>query len=98
LALNNDKEHEVNRGLVGCCKNFLKLLSHFDPEFIKICLPMQNDFGDMSSEDFDAWREKVSHASFEDQHSSLVEYINKFHKAKLISNNLYKNIKILNNL
>ena len=98
LALNNDKEHEVNRGLVGCCKNFLKLLSHFDPEFIKICLPIQNDFGDMDSEDFEVWRGKIKNTSFDDQHSSLVEYINKFHKAKLISNNLYKNIKILNNL
>lgn len=98
LALNNDKNHEINRGLVGCCKNFLKLLNHFDPEFIKICLPLKNDFGDMDAQDFENWRQKVDKTSFEAQHSSLLEYINKFHKAKLISNNLYKNIKILNNL
>ena len=98
LSLNNDKESAVNRGLLGCCKNYLKLLNHFDPEFIKICLPVKNDFGEMGTEDFEKWETKLKNTSFSDQLPHLLNYMQKFYSDKLISKNLYKNIKILKNL
>jgi len=98
LSLNNDKESAVNRGLLGCCKNYLKLLTHVDPELIKICLPVKNDFGEMEAENFEKWETKLKNTSLSDQLPYLLEYMQKFHNDKLISKNLYKNIKILKNL
>ena len=95
LALNNDKEGEVNRGLLGACKNYLKLLNHFDPDLIKICLPTKNDFGEMAASDFEKWVTKDEKITFDFQCPHLIQAIDNFHKRKLISKNLYKNIKIL---
>ena len=95
LALNNDLEGDVNRGLLGSCKNYLKLLNHFDADLIKICLPTKNDFGEMNGEDFDQWREKDKKISPDSQRPHLLKFIKDFHRQKFISKNLYKNIKLL---
>ena len=97
LALNNDEEGEVNRGLLGACKNYLKLLNHFDPDFIKICLPTKNDFGEMEPSDFEKWIAKEKKITFDFQRPHLIKAIDDFHKRRLISKTLYKNIKILKN-
>ena len=59
ISLNNDKNQPHNRGLTASIKNYLKLLSYFDLEKLFICLPAENDFGDMSAKDFHAWDKKL---------------------------------------
>lgn len=95
LSLNNDTESSVNRGLLGSCKNYLKLLSYFDVEKLKICLPTKNDFGEMKQEDFAKWGQKSLRLTPEYQLPHLKKYIIDFHSRKLISKSLYKNIKFL---
>ena len=58
LSLNNDQDQADNRGLNSSIKNYLKLISHFDSEVIRICLPVKNDFGDMLDSDFKEWEDK----------------------------------------
>ena len=63
---------------------------------IKICLPLQNDFGDMSSEDFSSWEEKFEKSKFMDQSKNISELIDKLTKTKYLSKNLLKNRKYIN--
>lgn len=98
LAQNNDQEGEVNRGLVASCKNYLKLLNHFDHERLRISLPLRNDFGDMGSTDFAEWDKKCEKLTPSYQAPRLVSYMKDFHQQKLISKQLYKNIKFIQNL
>jgi len=58
LSLNNDLNSELNAGLTGCIKSFFKLISYVDYEKVIICLPNQNDFGEMSEKDYNKWESK----------------------------------------
>ena len=96
LAFNNDSSKDDNRGLNACIKNYLKLLSHFDPSVLQICLPLQNDFGDMNSSEFTDWNSKLENLNLEEQRShvkSAAKYL--FKKGKL-SKNIINNVKYLN--
>ena len=98
LAFNNDVNNKINRGLVGCCKNYLKLLTHFDQEKLKICLPIKNDFGDMSPDDFSSWDDKNKSIIPSTQGPKLKKYMDQFYKERLISKNVHQNIKFINTL
>lgn len=63
LSLNNDLQSENNPGLTGAIKSFFKLTSYIDYEKIKICLPTKNDFGEMSSSDYNNWLKKKNDCS-----------------------------------
>jgi len=96
LSLNNDSDSKENRGLNSSIKNYLKLLSYFDPDKIKICLPTQNDFGDMSKDDFDCWfrkKENISNRSQKLDIKSMAEDLNREGK---ISKNLFSKTKLIN--
>lgn len=75
IAFNNDSEKSENRGLTAAVKNYLKLLQVFEPDKIKICLPIKNDFGDMSSPDFDEWKTKLNDVSSSDQKPRILKLI-----------------------
>ena len=59
LSFNNDESKDENRGQNACIKNYLKMLGHFDSSVLQICLPVKNDFGDMSKDDFTSWSDKL---------------------------------------
>jgi hypothetical protein len=95
LSFNNDNNKEDNRGMNACVKNYLKLLSYYDSSSIKICLPVKNDFGDMSQEDFDKWKEKLTIINSLDQIPKIVSHAKKLDKTQKIPKNLRNNLKIL---
>jgi hypothetical protein len=90
ISLNNDSLKEKNRGEIGALKSYLKLLDYFDKSVISIRLPLANDFGDMSSKDFDDWKTSLSIPFNAADHDSLHDKIKKLVKEKDISSNLYK--------
>lgn len=97
IAFNNDSSKEFNPGLIGSVKSFLKLSYYFNIDKIIICLPTQNDFGDMNKDDLNDWLIKLKHVK--NNHSNLIDKVIKhsqsfFSKGK-ISKNLYNNIKYL---
>ena len=97
LSFNNDSSKEVNSGLIASIKNFLKLLGYFNQEKISICLPLKNDFGDMSGDDFKHWEVKKS-KNFINHNlmcGKVLKFSDELFKNKKISKNLYKNIKKL---
>ena len=63
------------------------------PHKIKMCLPLQNDFGDMDKEDFSNWSSKLEAALSGDQVSAIKEYCEKIWSEGKISKNLAKNLK-----
>ena len=75
IAFNNDSEKSENRGLTAAVKNYLKLLQVFEPDKIKICLPIKNDFGDMDASDFDEWKAKLNEVSSIDQKPKILKLI-----------------------
>lgn len=94
ISLNNDESSEENRGLISSHKNFLKMVSHlFMPHKIKMCLPLQNDFGDMNKEDFSNWSSKLEAALSGNQVDAIKEYCEKIWSEGKISKNLAKNLK-----
>ncbi|MAG59507.1 hypothetical protein CMO96_01830 [Candidatus Woesebacteria bacterium] len=95
LAFNNDSDKEENRGLNACVKNYLKLLGHFDPDRIMICLPNKNDFGDMESKDFKSWTKKKSQLNLKEQQQYILEIVDSMAKKKSLSKQLLKNKKII---
>jgi len=97
LSFNNDFNKDFNSGKVSCIKNYLKLLNYFNDDKISICLPIKNDFGDMSKEDLEIWQVKKEKNL--KNHNALCDSILSFSKDLFrdnkISKNLYKNIKKL---
>ena len=96
LSLNNDLNKKDNRGLNSCIKNYLKLLGHFDSSFLRICLPLQNDFGDMAEEDFPKWKDKLESIDLNSQQQHVIKCSKTLFKKGLLSNNLMKNLKYIN--
>ena len=95
ISLNNDSSSQRNRGLEASIKNYLKLLNYHNPEKICICLPSAKDFGDMTNEQFDAWKNKLSSTTHEKQKPFILDKINEIHKT--LPKTLLKNKKILIN-
>lgn len=95
LSLNNDSSSNENRGQNACVKNFLKLLTFFDSKNIKICLPTQNDFGDMTSLDFKTWEKKLISIQKIDQIPKVSSLANKMRKKKLLTKSLIKNLELI---
>ena len=96
IAFNNDTGKESNRGLDASIKNYLKLLNHFDVHKLRICLPVQNDFGDMSSQDFTQWKTKLKELNPHDQALKIATLSKTLYKDRKISKALFKNHKLLN--
>ncbi len=95
ISLNNDFDKSENRGLDSSIKNYLKLLSFFDFQKLKICLPFQGDFGDMSAEDFPSWKNKLKNIYKKDQRKDVEIHAEKLIKQKKLSKNIAKNLKII---
>jgi len=95
LSFNNDSNKEDNRGMNACVKNYLKLLNYYDPSNIKICLPVQNDFGDMNEDDFIRWTEKLKLIKKTDQVPKVVAFAKKLDNKKGIPKVLKKNLNLL---
>ena len=95
ISFNNDSDKSNNRGLDAAIKNYLKLLNYFSPDLLRICLPNQNDFGDMSDEDFLRWKDKLEKISNSDQSELVVSKARKLNKQNKISKNLMKKISLL---
>tara|TARA_R110001592_G_scaffold130031_7_gene343079 strand:- start:3646 stop:4719 length:1074 start_codon:yes stop_codon:yes gene_type:complete len=94
ISFNNDSHKSINRGARAAVKNYLKLMNHFDFEQIRICLPTKNDFGDMTSEDFEDWQGKCDYSPT-DRAKSILDFANKMNNSNDLPKNLVKNIKIL---
>jgi len=97
LSFNNDSNKADNAGMNAAVKNYLKLLSYYNHDDIKICLPTQNDFGDMNSEDFCRWKEKLKLINESNQIPKIVSVAKKLQSNRKISSTLSKNLKILYN-
>lgn len=95
IAFNNDSNSTENRGKNAAIKNYLKLLSYFDVDKIKICLPVKNDFGDMNKEDFKVWLSKLSRIEKEDQRQAVISESKKLEKNNKLSKPLLKNLNFI---
>lgn len=95
LAMNNDNENKENRGRDAAVKNYLKLLEFFEPNKLKICLPVKNDFGDMSEGDFNEWGLKLENALESDQTEGIIELINNLASKGGVSKKLLGRKKLL---
>tara|TARA_Y100000361_G_scaffold153907_1_gene177216 strand:+ start:19064 stop:20116 length:1053 start_codon:yes stop_codon:yes gene_type:complete len=95
ISFNNDSGKDENRGMNASIKNYLKLLNYYDPHNIKICLPLKNDFGDMSAEDFSSWRDKLNKCIETDQTPKVISVANKLKDNKKLSRALLKNLKLI---
>ena len=93
LSLNNDKDSVENRGLEASVLNYLRLLNFFEKEKLSICLPVKNDFGDMTREDFKIWKEKLLSLNDKSQIKNIISITKNM--SKPIPKSLYKNISIL---
>lgn len=96
LSFNNDSSKSVNRGARAAVKSYLKLLSHFDLPKLSVCLPTQNDFGDMNKGDFAEWESKCQ-SSLRATVENLLPFAEKMGENKELPKNLLKNLKILRN-
>ena len=88
-------DKEENSGLKSAIKNYLKCLSHFSPEKIMICLPVKNDFGDMTKEDFEEWKTKRETINITEQRKFVLQTADKMGRNKELSKQLLKNKKII---
>jgi hypothetical protein len=97
ISLNNDNQKSRNIGKESAIKLFLKLLSYFSAEKIRICLPTKNDFGDMNAADFDNWliKKEINYASHKKICNQVLNYSKKLFSNKILSKNLFNNIKYL---
>ncbi len=94
LSLNNDALSKDNRGLEASYKNFLKMISHlFMPSKIKIHQPLQNDFGDMNSNEFISWKDNLQSCIQYDSLSEIKSACKQMSRSGKLSANLSKNIK-----
>ena len=96
ISTNNDQESKENRGLNAAIKNYLKLLEFFDPDKIRICLPTENDFGDMAKKDYNTWEAKLKNIKSKKQSQYILEEANKLYKKKKISKSLFSRTKFIN--
>ena len=96
LSFNNDSGKDDNRGLNAAIKNHLKLLGHFDPHLLKICLPTKNDFGDMNADDFVSWKAKLQDLDQAKQESHIVSMAKNLFKRGKLSKNIMNNLKYIN--
>jgi len=98
ICLNNDFDKEVNVGKLSSIKCFLKLLSWFSSDKLYICLPIKNDFGVMTKDDFAEWL--VKKRSIAGNHkklcSNILKEVNSLKRKNMLSKNLLKNISHLN--
>jgi hypothetical protein len=95
ISFNNDSDKSENRGMDASIKNYLKLLSYYDPSNVKICLPTKNDFGEMELEDFEKWKIKLSKVINIDQVPNIVPLAIKLKDKRKIPKNLIKNLKLI---
>ena len=95
ISFNNDNDKQENRGFDSAIKNYLKLLNYFDKDVLRICLPNQNDFGDMSTEDFLEWKNKLSSIKDTNQSQLVLSKARDLYKRNKISKNLMKNARLL---
>jgi len=95
ISFNNDAGQVENRGAVGAIKSYLKLLDYFDPHKLLVCLPIKNDFGDMTAEDFSQWRKKFIEIDDKKLVGQLIAAAHSLYQKKSLSKVLYKNTGIL---
>lgn len=95
ISFNNDQSSKENRGKDAAFKNYLKLLGLFSPDKVKICLPNQNDFGDMTTNDFEGWKEKLLKILSINQKPTIKKACQELSKSRKISANLSKKIKLI---
>ena len=95
ISFNNDGSSSLNAGVLGSLKTYLKLLNYFDVERLRICLPTKNDFGEMDAADFQTWNVKCSQWNVQTQGRKILNYIEQGAKDGLISANLFKNSRAL---
>lgn len=60
IATNNDSQKNINAGQIAAQKIKEKLSCWFSTSSVDICLPEQNDFGDMSKEEILKWKIKYN--------------------------------------
>jgi hypothetical protein len=92
LSFNNDSNKDINRGLQACVKNYLKLLNFFDPNSLCICLPTENDFGEMKEDSINSWKNKLLKLDAVNQIPHIIKEANKMHKSGAIRKSLYKKL------
>jgi hypothetical protein len=96
LSSNNDTSSEENRGLSAAIKNYLKLLEFFDPDSIKVCLPTENDFGDMNKKDYNTWTNKLNNIKSKNQSPYILKEAKKLYNKKKMSKALFSKTKFIN--
>lgn len=77
ISFNNDKLSKNNAGKNGAIKNFLKLQKFLDNQKIYIHLPTKNDFGEMNSEDFTEWSNKLLKVEKQEHDLNIINDVNK---------------------
>jgi DNA primase len=77
ISFNNDKLSKNNAGKNGAIKNFLKLQNFLDNQKIYIHLPTKNDFGEMNSEDFTEWSNKLLEVEKHKHDLNIIKDVNK---------------------
>ena len=97
LSFNNDSNKLNNAGMTAAIKNYLKLLNYYNFDCVKICLPTQNDFGDMNQHDFDRWKEKLNLTFKTNQLPKILAFAKKLNANNQIPQSLKKNFKLLQN-
>jgi len=95
LSFNNDNSSSENRGMNAAIKSYLKLLGYFDSNDIKICLPLKNDFGEMNTNDFKKWKNKLIQSQSINQKSKVVEVAKELISQKKLPKNLSKNLTLI---
>jgi hypothetical protein len=95
ISLNNDYNSEENRGLLASFKNYFKLFSYFDAPKLKICLPLANDFGDMNTDCFEKWSNKLDNINVEEQQKLIIKETTPLVKRNFFSKKLTKNRNLL---
>lgn len=90
ISFNNDFGKSKNRGEIGALKTYLKLLNYFDRDNIHVHLPPKNDFGEMSSSDFDSWSLSINSLDTDHSLTNYEKRIKDLIKCKDIPASLYK--------
>ena len=82
ISLNNDNQKSFNVGLFGSIKIFFKLFTVFDYTKIVICLPQKNDFGEMDSENYEVWENKLKSIETKSHYLNIIKEAKDFCKLK----------------
>ena len=91
LSLNNDNNKDQNRGKIGSYKCYLKLLNYFNKDDVIIHPPLENDFGDMSADQFPKWKSYLDEEEYIFDQSYYQKEILKLIEQKEIPSSSYKN-------